>query len=282
MDDLLKPLQSRRISDVERNGNTIEDNIEARPPRQQDFSINSSEDVLEALKSQPDSQFLCKVLRWLDAIVKNPDGFNIKKPGPKAAQITYILVNDVVPNHWHSLRSSDSLAALNCLRLLQQCLRSVAGIGAIISRLRLLNSLFKESSGRKDASALGRMQSLEVLLDFTGYILEGEKAFAIVWGDLNSFFTNPSLKSLYWKEFLSLVASGKLLSLASEAAIQLKNSDSSLKISGWVEDGRKYAGWLGVNIQYMLKSMPRDHLESRNALTQLLSKSLTLGYTGQL
>ena len=250
--------------------------VESQQTKGPVFAIKTPEDVLEALRSRPDYATLSRALRWLNRSITNNDEFNVKKPGPKAAQIVFTLVNDIVPVYWETLRDEGGQKK----SLLVQCLRSVAGIGAITSRLRLLLTLLKDSQKPAQVTLVSKTQPVEILLNVLESILAKEDLVSVIWHDIEACNLSSSQKSLQWKELSSLVASGKVLSIASEANLTIGDLTSSIRNGCWIGDGSHYAAWLGKCMQHTLKTLKDEDIEGQKALSQLLSKGLTLGYTG--
>ena len=275
MSDLLTTLQTKPRGGADQAQVQLAP-IESQQAKRPVFAIKSPEDVLEALKSKPDHATLDRALRWLKRTVSNNDGFNVKKPGPKAAQIIFTLVNDIVPDYWDTLKDEGGQAN----SLLVQCLSSIAGIGAITSRLRLLLASLKDNQRPAPVILVSKTQPVENLLNVLEIVLAKEDFITAIWHDIEDFNSLSSQKSLQWKEFSSLVASGKVLSIASEANLALRDLSSSVKDGCWVGDGSQYAAWLGRCIQHTLKAIKDNDMEGQRALSQLLSKGLTLGYTG--
>ena len=250
--------------------------VESQQPKRPVFAIKGPEDVLEALKSKPDYATLSRALRWLNRTPTHRDVFNIKNPGPKATQIIFTLVNDIVPDFWENLRND----AGHEKDLLIQCLRTVAGIGAITSRLRFLLTMLKDMQKPAQATSVSKTQPLEIILNVLETVLASEEIVTVIWHDIENYNLPSFQKSLQWKEFSSLVASGKVLSIASEASLAVGDLSSSIIDSCWVGDGSQYAAWLGRCAQHTLKALTDGDVEGQRALSQLLSKGLTLGYTG--
>lgn len=277
MPDLLAPLHPRTKAEADHAEDQLVP-VETQTPKKPDFAIKSPEDALEALKSKPDYATLGRALRWLNETAQQVDGFNIKTPGPKAAQIIFALINDIVPDYWETL--SDGVGKKTSL-LLVQCLSSVAGIGAITSRFRLLLGLLKDNQKPAQVNSVSKTHPVEILLNVLETILAKEDFLTAIWHDIGSYNLLSSQKSLQWKEFVSLVASGKLLSIASEVNLTLGDLSPSIKAGSWVGDGTQYAAWLGRCMQHTIKALKDDNFEGQKALSQLLSKGLTLGYTGE-
>ena len=283
MEALLNPIQTRNKWDLKNDGahlvplTTKRDQLEKTK-----VSLNNPKDALDTLKSKPDHQELNIVLRWLKSTADRHEGFNIKVPGPKALEIIYILISDIIPIYWVTKNDSSVSDQSRERDLLIYCLSSVAGLGAITSRLRLLLSQLKDPRGQSDVSGTRKTQPVELSLDVLEVILDNNGFVTSIWNDINACILHPSQKSLQWKEFVSLVASGKLLSIASEATATLNNLESSVRAGSWVGDGHQYAAWLGSNLQHMLGALVAGDLEGPKMLSQLLKKALTLGYIGQL
>ena len=283
MESLLTPIQTRNRSDIDNDGTLLSPVATKRDqPEKTKVSLNNPEDALDILRARPDHDQLNRVLGWLKSTVHHREGFNIRVPGPKASEIIYILISDIIPIYWviKNVRTiSDQSRANN---FLVYCLSSVAGLGAIVSRLRLLLSQLKDPRGQSDVSGTRKTQPVELLLDVLEAIIGNNRFIMSIWNDINACILQLSHKSLQWKEFISLVGSGKLLSTASEAIATLNTLESSVSTGSWVGDGQQYAAWLGSNVQHMLGALIAGDLEGLEMLSQLLKKALTLGYTGQL
>ena len=275
MPDLLTTLHTRPRAEAEL-AEVLLVPVESQQNKGPVFAIKSPEAVLEALRSKPDFATLGRALRWLNGSIAHNDEFNVKKPGPKAAQIVFTLVNDIVPDYWETLRDEGGQEKT----LLVQCLRSVAGIGAIISRLRLLLTFLKDSQKPAQVTLVSKTQPVEILLNVLETILAKEDLISVIWHDIEACNLSSSQKFLQWKEFSSLVASGKVLSIASEANLTIGDLTSSIKNGCWIGDGSHYAVWLGSCMQHTLKTLKDEDIEGQKALSQVLSKGLTLGYTG--
>lgn len=275
MTDILTTLHTRPVNEVNRAEVQLVP-VESPQPKRPIFAIRNAEDVLEALKSKPDHATLSRALRWLNKSQTNDDDFNVRKPGPKAALIVFTLVNDIVPDYWETLR--DEGGQEQCL--LVRCLRSVAGLGVIASRLRFLLAALKDSQKPAQVTLVNKTQPIETLLNLLETILAKEDLVTVIWHDIEDCNLPASQKSLQLKEFSSLVASGKLLSIASEANLTIADLTSSIKDRCWIGDGSQYAAWLGKCIQHTLNAVKDDEVDGQKALSQLVSKGLTLGYTG--
>lgn len=248
------------------------------------ISLRTPEDALEALRSKPGLTLLARTLGWLTTEPRNDANhvFTVKKPSAKAAQILFVLVNDIIPDYWQILNARRPSEHPKEKRMLIACLRSVAGIGALISRLRMLVTSVKGNSQNQTSPlTAAKSQPVQDLIEVLDATLSGESRVLSIWRSIDVLIEDVSQKSLQWKELLSLLASGKVLSIASEASLFLKDTNLVTKECNWIGDGRRYSAWLGNNMCHMNKGLPLDDIEGREALSRLLKNGLNLGYTGQ-
>ncbi len=277
MDGLLVPLQSKSTSQTENDLLEVT-TPESQHPKEHHSSVNSPENALEALKSKPDQRLLTKTLRWL---TKDHEDhvFSLKKPNSKSVQIIYVLVNDILPDYWQLLNANGTYGHPKGKGMLVTCLRSVAGIGAVLAGLRLRITQLQDPSQTKLPFA-ARARPMCDLLEMLEAILKGEDSILSIWRDIDACIQVSSQKTLQWKELLSLLASGRLLSIASEANNLLDDPNLNLDVNSWVGNRFLYSSWLGSNVQFMNKELPSDNTGGRKALSQLFSKALNIGYRG--
>ena len=276
--DMLTAIQTRSTL-------TQEDEVDhSRPgnvPEVSDWSLDSADDVLRALRSQPNQELLSCALQWLDP--SRNKTFNIKIPGPKSAEILHVLVNEIIPSYWSILQNNDLKVASTKkekVRLVR-CLRNVAGIGAIFNRLRALISSATETSDSKNSNTnvLPMIHDLIVVLDG---ILNGDHVVKDFWLEANSQIPEIPKRRLMWRELVSFLASGKMNALVAEAEHLLRERASNDKGGSWLGDGNKYSAWLGRNIAQLQYTIPEQDPQGRKDLAQLLGRALSLGYTGAM
>lgn len=272
MDDLLTPSRSRLISEP---GDQLTPSAPlVQVEREQNITIKNPQDILKILQSRPDTETLTKCLKWLVS-TKNASAFDIRQPGPQAAQIINVLVNDIVTDYWHSWNDTSSSDGGKARRLLLRCLTSVAGIGAILVRLR---ALISDTEGSQKERKVNPNLSSE-LLNLLGYLLEGDGVVGGIWSTTFQSSATPTQKQLVWKELVALVAAGRVLSVVAEVSNRRRTSSSGSLESSWLANGPLYSEWLGRSIRFMA-FQDEQPLENKKATIQIFSKSLTLGYTG--
>lgn len=267
---------------------TISDTVSAEPQlavfeskspngQPKNGTFQSPEDVLNALKSKPDSELLTRVLRWLDPGAVKSDQFNIKIPSPKAAQIIFLLVSATIPDYWVTWQGADNPTLLNQKKLLLRCLSSVSGLGAVATRLRVFIDLEEDARSEAKVTQGSKSKALEELLDVLESLLQGEKFISLIWTDISSLISIPSQRTLLWRDFISTIAGGRVLSLAAEADYVVNHSSPDSRQRCWLGDGSQYSSWLGQNLAYGLIG----HVQNLEALAQLFSRALKLGHIGE-
>lgn len=224
--------------------------------------INSTKSLLEALKSQPSQDTVTNAMRYMTS-----DGFSLLLPDPLNASIAHQLVNDTIPHYWRPLRKSPQG------RLFCKILRSPTGIGHMITRLRSLitDTRQKKAPGEERDSAT----HVEDLLDVLEGTLKEDDTSSKVLHDVQKNGKSAVQKKLIWREYLSQIASGRIVSIVAEAEDGI-NSISTSRPRSWLANGGNFAAWLGRNIAYLM----RETNQSEEAVVDICSKALTLGYTG--
>lgn len=280
MEDLLTPLKTVLTS----KKNPPEQHlIEASHTKQHTHSqhdaINSTGDALEALRSKPSLDLLTRVLQFLDPSKANNEGFNIKIPGPRAAQLIFVLVSDILPDYWGLLASPTHVREQ---QLLMRSLKSVSGIGAIIAHLRLRLDAGTGPKAEENLKSKETPRILEDLLNTLEILLRKDNFVLKICSDIAAFDLKPSQRNLLWKEFVSFVGGGRILSLAAEAHQYIRQQGSEIENSCWLGSGNQYSSWLGRNLIHMLTDSKKQRFEDLKQLAQLLGKTLSLGYTGEL
>lgn len=229
--------------------------------------VDSPESALKILRSQPDTDALEDVLVYLSGR-KSRDGFNIRIPSPFSAMIINELISTTIPDFWDGI---DGLKAL-----LLTCLRSVAGIGAVLSRLRLLVSQYKPSAGGADAE-----RPILDMISVMSELLTGQDTSYGIWSDISFLVENQARQVLLWKEYLNYVASGKIISAVAQAE-DITKLRTTLSEGLWLSNGSIYSAWLGTNIASMIRRPSSlNNAPSMKAAAQLCGKSFGIGYAGR-
>ncbi|KAK7180749.1 hypothetical protein DPSP01_009216 [Paraphaeosphaeria sporulosa] len=271
MDDFLKPVSTTKLKRTQ-NAKPLLQEIGSSEKRKSSVVIESPEKALILLKDQPDFESVESVLGYLVAETERADGFHLILPEPVAANIVFQFVNTTLLDYWHILKERKIQ-----LHQLVRCLRNPCGIGNVITRLRSLTADCHQNKavGETRDSASHIVDLLDVLEN----LLQSEQCLTQVWTDINTHGKNASQKKMMWKEFVTQVASGLVISLAAEAEDVLKEKEVP-RTASWLADGSGYATWLGRNVANLSATEPNE--ESIFMVAEVYSKALFLGYTDQI
>jgi telomere length regulation protein len=244
--------------------------------------ISSLDDSLEALRSKPDFEALGRLLRYLDPDTPGGSNSNINVPSPEAAKVVNVLVNSTIPDYWAILDRKNpqgkTRAHPNERAILLRCLSSVGGLGAILARLQTLIALSKE--GKRKTGNSDTSQHVLDMLDIVKYLLKSTKFILKIWNGLKCRADARLKRIVIWKEFVSIMGGGKLLSTFAEAYDIVRASRKDIMQSYWIASGNKYCAWIGRSAARMVLDLQGDDQDAWKAIAQLLGKSLGLGYMG--
>ncbi|KAL1952575.1 hypothetical protein VTO42DRAFT_4796 [Malbranchea cinnamomea] len=249
-------------------------------------TISSAEDALGVLRSKPKTSQVIEVLKFLDPAGSAESVFNITVPGSTAAQILHVLVSATIPDHWKILSAENELDPSSqkhrgrhkARAVLLRCLSSVPGIGALLAQLRKLMTGLS-SSGQHDKGQ-GTPSIVRDLLDALSTLLKPHDVLLHIYSDTAQHVQSSVQKHMIWKELVSYLAAGKVLSIAAEAAKVIDGFAGS-KFS-WVGEGCAYVSWLGRQISYMAIRLDSSDADGWSILASLTGRALSLGYTNQL
>lgn len=282
MDELLTPVSSRRsrpkseplllMEEVKKSAETTQ----PRPP----FKSTSPEEALESLKDEPDYDSLVAILRYL---ASHAHAFDVRSPSPLSARIVQVLVTSIVPNYWAILKEDSGAGATSKgkqekttdLGLLFQCLRSVAGLSATAARLRALISESKSDGAGHQEPRL----HLVIILDLLRALLEGEDSVQKLSLATLAGVEQVSKRRPMTQELVSIIGSGRIISLAAEAEAIIAKGSKPVQ-SSWIADRKAYSSWLASSIVWWAQRASSP--EEAGLCADLLKKSLQLGYPGTL
>ncbi|KAL1651171.1 telomere binding protein [Diplodia intermedia] len=270
MDDLLTAVGTTRLKPVV----ALEDSLTAADTAGDPGAtgVSSPDQALAALRDQPDAQKLHRVLSYLEATASSSEGFNVKAPGPLSAQIISTLVNDTIPNYWDAWPATFS--SEDDKGILIECLRSVSGLGAIVARLKGLVQDSRQTQNQPGGKPNSAEQQIRVLSDALANLLQ-ENVVLDLWRVIQDSTNVPTQRQILWRELVSLLAAGRIVSVVAQATDLLKSTTSG-QPDPWYASGSNFAKWIGRSAAIFV-SDAADSTGSDGAL--LLGKSLTLGYS---
>ncbi|KAJ2980535.1 hypothetical protein NUW58_g6922 [Xylaria curta] len=233
------------------------------------FNGASPEEALEALKNQPSYDTLLAVLKLLRNGTQEKHDFDMRTPGPLSAQIIHVLVTEIVPNYWTVLQESSDQKSIDALLA---CLRSLPGINATLNYIR---SLIREVKPRpKDSTNSHLVSTLAITLDLLVSLLDGDGEAMRIWDHVASMSNSTYVRPLR-QEFLSLFASGKIVSLSAEAEDICRQAGRSTEPL-WTADIKQYITWLAHSQTRWAKSRLKE--EDLKLCAELGARAMRLGH----
>lgn len=278
MDDLLAVVKTSKNGEKSHSlrAQTLSPNQETVPG----LEINTSETALNVLKSVPSLPDVIRVLRFLDPVGPKKQSFNILVPSSISAQLLHLLISITIPDYWDKLPASydenldQEKNEFHARAALLRCLSSVAGITALVVRLRTLLDAeeFKNQ-------ATGKEHMLKNVLSVLVSVIKPQGLLFHLYKTNVQLSKNDAQNQVIWKEAISYIAVGKLLSIIAESLRSLGSVNISKSIS-WAGEGQRYATWLGRNISFMCCNVTMDDAPAWRAMGDFFGRSLSLGYAG--
>lgn len=277
MDNFLTPVATLRSG--EKNTKKL---IQEVKPATQRKPPTSPEDALETLRNKPEYDSLMSVLRYLSNRQQpEPAGFDIRRPSPISAQLVQVLVSETVPNYWAILKEDSPTAKHSTQGLLLSCLRSIAGINAVLSRLgATIQEARSESSARSGGKRPDLSLDLSVLLDLLHSLLKEGDCVLSIWNSATAGTYKRGRLRPIEQELLALFGSGKIVSLAAEAEALVREGSSKKDADGyWIGNALQYTQWIGENLANSLLSDSASDVAK--FFSGLFAKALGLGHSGR-
>ncbi|KAK8027277.1 telomere length regulation protein [Apiospora marii] len=276
MEELLTPVsQTYRSSNQTGDLLSLSGTAKAPAGPQIDFKASTPGEALEVLKGQPGYDDLLQSLKWLRDGTKGTHQFDIRKPNPQSAQIVHVLVTEIVPNYWTLLKeSSTSQKKSQPVDLVITSLQSIGGLNATLAYIRaLLQEARKDPKGLKHSPAT---PNLVPLLGLVACLLKHNAPIQSIWQAVSSTEDNAGKIRALGQDFISLIAGGKVISLAAEAEDVLRQADM-LEEPNWVANSKLYAEWLGNDLVEWIRSSPA--LGDLKMIADLTGRGLKLGHS---
>lgn len=244
-------------------------------PSQPVFRLDtfSPDNVVEVLKAEPGYDTLVSVLRTLVHEQDKDGGFNIGTPGPQAAKIVHVLVNEVVPNYWPLFRESSEKEEQFDIELLLGLVRNLAGLNAILLRISTLSQECAKASENKRS---GTVMALGITLDLLCEVLRGDDCVQQLWTTTVSA-SDATNRRIVSRELINTLGSGKIISLSAEAERMIPQESKNGPV--WTAIGMEYSTWLARNVIAWAKR--GLVVEDKKLTAELIAKSLRLGYMGK-
>jgi telomere length regulation protein len=259
MDDLLKPISSvinKRPTQPDINSSTTS------------RDVTTIADAVTVLQDSPSANELSVALSFLtNSVDRSQDA--------KVFQAANVVVSQIITSWWDHVSGGNNFKDLK--HELLDYLRRITCIGLLVSRLKALVSALKNSS---DTEGTLSGEETRPALDVLAQVLNGDDVVQLLY-ERSSLAPTVPRQDAGWKEIVSLLSTGRIISIVAEAedALKMKSQTSE---SSWLSQGSVYSKWLGRNISKMLSMRTDDErlADSHRAAAGLLAKSLMIGYQG--
>lgn len=236
-------------------------------------TLSSLDDAIDMLKNEPDYDALVSTLRYLLKSGGGSAQFRSGAAGPQTARVIQILVTEIVPNYWTLFKESSAGDKASDLALLLESLRSLAGLNAILLRLRVLTQEQKSETTEVKRSDI--VLNLNIILEILCELLDGDDRVSQIWSSA-SVDSDSMKKRILSRDLVNVIGGGRIVSLSAEADA-LVPQETKGKIV-WIADGVEYSKWLARNVFSWSKRV--NNPEDRKLAADLLSKAMHLGYSG--
>jgi len=234
---------------------------------------NKLEKSLDILKRQPSFDDLQAVLKNISL---SPHLYgSLKIPSSLTSQFLTLLIHDILPNYWSQLLQcppGDSTVLQIGL-----CLRSIPALSITLNRLK---TLISEAGRDHRPNAVTFFHShVKCIVGILQLILQPQDFLLNVYTDLEKSPATEAQKQLYWKEFSSTVATGKIISIIAEAG-SIFNSDRQIAPYSWLGDGLQFSAWLAKNMAHLAAQCDAESPNRLRCCSSMFLKSMSLGYPG--
>ena len=233
-------------------------------------SIQGPEDVLQLLRSEPDTDSLLSTLKRVSSVKGLQAGFDIHSPSPVGAQIVNAIVTSIIPTFWSALEDQDRA-------VITTALFNTAGINSVIARIQLLISQTKNSKAQDHVTAL------RDVFDVANGLFKGDDRIVTLWTGLWRSTQDKVKRDLAWKECSSLLGSGKVSNVLAEAEDTLRSNGGDRAAKSAIANAHQYATWLGSNIAQSLDLNDQEaRQDTQSAVAMLFARALSLGQPAAL
>ena len=226
--------------------------------------VNDFDDALVILTDSPTAAELSQVVFFLRTGSHDQD--------VKAVQAANVIVTEIIPDWWPSIKRDQDLDDLKASLLDYLC--DITCLGRLVSRLKLLTLQVKS------ASVADHVEPLDVFVDVLREVLNAEDTISKLYSRC-VLVSSAGGRAAAWREIISLLASGRIISIVAEAEDLISRNAKGSK-SSWISQGALYCRWLAHNISAPLvdKHAKDDSVIGLPELATLLGKALMLGYQG--
>ncbi|CCT62565.1 related to TEL2 Protein involved in controlling telomere length and position effect [Fusarium fujikuroi IMI 58289] len=253
-----------------------------KPPSISDRS--TADEIIDALKSQPDYDTLISILNFLNNPKSASSNFSFSTPSPKSASIIHLLVSEIASNYWTLLLEGDieddtkgKTELPRDADLFIGCLRSLTGLNAVITQLRVL--IQESRLGGKEERRADLSINAGILLSILSSIIGSAQSISTIWSTSIKGISSVALQRVQCQKLVSILSNGQIVSIAAEALEVMGRGKVDDGVH-WIADGLKYSTWVGNAIVSWVHSSPEP--DGMAFAYELFQKSLSLHHSETL
>ncbi|KAL5616531.1 hypothetical protein FOBRF1_005279 [Fusarium oxysporum] len=286
MDDLLTPVSTTYLK-PRNEPEPLFTEVEPASTQKKPASISdksTADEIIDALKSQPDYDTLISVLSFLNNPKSASSNFSFSTPNPKTASIIHLLVSEIASNYWTLLLEGniedDTKGKTELPRdadLFLGCLRSLTGLNAVITQLRVL--IQESRLGGKEEKRVDLSINAGILLSILSSIIGSARSIPTMWSSSTKGISNAALQRVQCQKLASILTNGQIVSIAAEA-LEVMGRDQIDDGVHWIADGLGYSRWVGNAIVSWVRSSPEP--DGMTFACELFQKSLSLHHSETL
>ncbi|KAF4431795.1 DNA replication checkpoint tel2 [Fusarium acutatum] len=286
MDDLLTPVSTTYLK-PRNEPEPLFTEVKPASTQKKPASISdksTADEIIDALKSQPDYDTLISVLNFLNNPKSASSNFSFSTPSPKSASIIHLLVSEIASNYWTLLLEGniedDTKGKTELPRdadLFLGCLRSLTGLNAVITQLRVL--IQESRLGGKEEKRVDLSINAGILLSILSSIIGSAQSISTIWSSSTKGITSAALQRVQCQKLASILSNGQIVSIAAEA-LEVMGRDHVDGGVHWIAEGLKYSRWVGNAIVSWVHSSPEP--DGMAFACELFQKSLSLQHSETL
>ncbi|KAI7771310.1 hypothetical protein LZL87_010236 [Fusarium oxysporum] len=286
MDDLLTPVSTAYLK-PRNEPEPLFTEVKPASTQKKPASISdksTADEIIDALKSQPDYDTLISVLNFLNNPKSASSNFSFSTPSPKSASIIHLLVSEIASNYWTLLLEGNFEDDTNGKTELPRdadlflgCLRSLTGLNAVITQLRVL--IQESRLGGKEEKRVDLSINIGILLSILSSIIGSARSISTIWSSSTKGISNAALQRVQCQKLASVLTNGQIVSIAAEA-LEVMGRDQVDDGVHWIADGLQYSRWVGNAIVSWVHSSPEP--DGMAFACELFQKSLSLHHSETL
>ncbi|KAG5815420.1 hypothetical protein H9Q74_002360 [Fusarium xylarioides] len=286
MDELLTPVSTTYLK-ARNEPESFFTEVKPASTQKKPASISdesTADEIIDALKSQPDYDTLISVLNFLNNPKSASSNFSFSTPSPKSASIIHLLVSEIASNYWTLLLEGniedDTKGKTKLPRdvdLFLGCLRSLTGLNAVITQLRVL--IQESQLGGKEEKRVDLSINTGILLSILSSIIGSTQSISTIWSSSTKGISSAALQRVQCQKLASILSNGQIVSIAAEA-LEVMGREKFDDGVHWIADGLKYSRWMGNAIVSWVHSSPGP--DGMAFACELFQKSLSLQHSETL